>query len=321
MLNGIGCFDVTFLQLKQGSKPYQALPRCVAYTLQKPFEEEVKHLQKQDIIAHLGVDETVEWCNSFVLVPKVTGTVRLCLDTAWLNKMLIRLVHRGPTLNDILPRLNAKYLSLIDVNSGYHNLKLDERSSYLMTFRCQFGRYRYKQLPFGAALTGNMFQSKGDKIFKELLIVFGIADDILVVRYENDGKDHDDILWRVLQICKQVNLKLNKDKCHFRCTSVPFFGEVISWHTVKQDPQKLKALIKMPSPQSKKELQTFHGIINYFDKFSPNTANVCELLQKLMSSKTLCTWNTSYQALFDKVKSLIKDDVCMKFYDETKPCT
>ena len=36
---------------------------------------------------------------------------------------------RGPTLNDILPELNnAKYLSLIDVSSGYHNLKLDERS-------------------------------------------------------------------------------------------------------------------------------------------------------------------------------------------------
>ena len=28
--------------------------------------------------------------------------------------------------------------------------------------------------------------------------------------------------------------------------------------------------------------------------------------------------DASYQTLFDKVKSLIKDNVCMKFYDETK---
>ena len=28
-------------------------------------------------------------------------------------------------------------------------------------------------------------------------------------------------------------------------------------------------------------------------------------------------WNASYQALYDKTKSLIKDDVCMKFYYET----
>ena len=52
-----------------------------------------------------------------------------------LNQILIRLVHRGPTLNEILQKLsNAQYLSLIDVSSGYHNLKLDKRSSYLTTF-------------------------------------------------------------------------------------------------------------------------------------------------------------------------------------------
>ena len=48
-------------------------------------------------------------------------------------------------LNDILPKLtNVRYLSLIDVSSGYHNLKLDDESLYLTTFACQFGRYKYK---------------------------------------------------------------------------------------------------------------------------------------------------------------------------------
>ena len=31
------------------------------------------------------------------------------------------------------------------------------------------------------------------------------------------------------------------------------------------------------------------------------------------------TWNASYQQLFNKAKPLIKVDVCMKFYDDTKP--
>ena len=31
------------------------------------------------------------------------------------------------------------------------------------------------------------------------------------------------------------------------------------------------------------------------------------------------TWNASYQQLFDKAKYLIKVEVCMKFYDNTKP--
>ena len=193
--------------------------RCMAYALQKPFEEELKRLQKQDVIAPVGVDETSEYFNSFVLVPKANGKVMLWLDPAWLNQALIRPIHRGPTLNDILPRLsNAKYLSLTDVSSGYHNLNLNEKSSYMMMFTCQFGRYRYKWLLFGAAPAGDMFQWKIDEIFKDVLNVFGIAGDILVAGYEAHGKDHDETVQRGLQRCRQINLKLNKDKCNFRCT-------------------------------------------------------------------------------------------------------
>ena len=67
------------------------------------------------------------------------------------------------------------------------------------------------------------------------------------------------------------------------------------------------------------ELQVFLGIINYLGKFSPDTAEVCEPLCKLTSSKTTWICNTSYQQLFNKVKSIIKADVCMKFYNDAKP--
>ena len=71
VFNGIGCFEGTFsLQLKPDSKTYQVPPRHVAYALQKPFKEELEHLQRMDIITLLGVDELVEWCNSFVLYSK-----------------------------------------------------------------------------------------------------------------------------------------------------------------------------------------------------------------------------------------------------------
>ena len=222
----------------------------MAYTLQKPVQEELERLKKQDIIAPLGVSETSEWCNSFVLVPKDNGKVRLCLDLACLTQALIRPVHRGPTLNDILPKLNnVKYLSFIDASTGYHILKLDKKSSYLTMFACQFGRYGYKCLPFGAASAGNMFQRKIDEIFNDMQNVFGLTDNILVAGYEGDGRDHDKTVQRVLQRCKQINLKLNKDKCHFRCTSVPFFREVISRKGVQPDQQKIKALVDIPPPQ------------------------------------------------------------------------
>ena len=54
---------------------------------------------------------------------------------------------------------------------------------------------------------------------------------------------------------------LNKDKCHFRCISVPFFGE-ISRHGVQPDKCKLHMLTEMPTPKSKKKLQSFLVIMN-----------------------------------------------------------
>ena len=145
------CSEGTFsLQLKPDSKAYQVPPRCVTYVLQKPFKYKLDWLQKLDISTPLGIEETVEWCNSFVLVPKANGKVRLCLDPVRCNQALIRPMHRGPMLNDILPRLNnVKYMSIIDVSSGYHNLKLDEKSSYLTMFACPFGQYQCNRMVLG----------------------------------------------------------------------------------------------------------------------------------------------------------------------------
>ena len=159
-----------------------------------------------------------------------------------------------------------------------------------------------------------MFQHKIDENFNDLPNVFGIADDILVIGYNKDGTDHNEAVYKVLKHCQDVNLKLNKEKCHFRCMSIPLFGEVVSRQGIQPDPQKVRALTEMQVPKNKKELQAFLGIINYLNKFSPGALEVCEPLRKLMT----WTWNASYQQLFDKAKLLIKEEMCMKFYDDTK---
>ena len=114
----------------------------MAYELQKPFKKQLDQLQKMDIITPLGVDKTAEWCNSFVLVPKANGKVRLCLDPVRLNQALIRPIHRGPTFNGILSKLN--------------NVPILACTCISPTF-------------------WSMFQCKIDKIFSDMLNVFGIV--------------------------------------------------------------------------------------------------------------------------------------------------
>ena len=97
------------------------------------------------------------------------------------------------------------------------------------------------------------------------------------------------------------------------------FQEVISRHGVQPNPQKLKVLTDMLPPKTKKELQVFLSIIIYLDKVSPSTEDVCESPRKLTTAKAEWTWNAMYQNMFDKAKSIMKEDSCMKFYDETIP--
>ena len=67
-----------------------------------------------------------------------------------------------------------------------------------------------------------MLHRKIDELFNEVPNVFGIANDILVVGYDYDSTENHRTLCKALQIYGKENLKLNKEKCHFRSTSIPF---------------------------------------------------------------------------------------------------
>ena len=77
--------------------------------------------------------------------------------------------------------------------------------------------------------------------------MYGITDDTLITQFDNLGRDHDaTLIIKVLRICRQANLKLNKDKCLFQCTSIPFFAEIMLQSRVSSHPRDVQALIAMP---------------------------------------------------------------------------
>ena len=148
------------------------------------------------------------------------------------------------------------------------------------------------RLPFGLAPAGKMFESKIDEIFKDLPNVFDIADDILIVGYNVDGKDHDRTLKQVMQICHYENVTLNKSKCHFRNAQVLFLGEKVSHQDLRCKWTLENCMCLMIChPSNTTELQSSLGTIYYPGTFAPATAEVCEPLRKLTSMKTEWMWN------------------------------
>ena len=138
----------------------------------------------------------------------------------------------------------ANYVTITDASLGYYKLKLNKRSSYITTFACKLQRYRFTRLASGVTPAAGMFQCKIDRIFKVMPNVFGTADDISIVEYNSDERDHNGTLIQIVQICHQQNLKVNKNKCHFRCPKTPLFGEVTSREGVQPSPKKLCKLTK-----------------------------------------------------------------------------
>ena len=104
MLSNNGCWWYILIAGERRKQTISGSPEIHGICIIKPFKEEVEFLQNQKIIITLG-DETSEWCNNFVLIPKLNGKVYLCLDPAILNQALITQIHKGPTLKDIFPNL------------------------------------------------------------------------------------------------------------------------------------------------------------------------------------------------------------------------
>ena len=68
-----------------------------------------------------------------------------------------------------------------------------------------------------------MFHQMIDDIFKDLLNIFGLADNILIIHYDVNRRNHDKILRWVMQLCQYE--KLNWIKMSFQmCKGTIFFG-------------------------------------------------------------------------------------------------
>lgn len=57
---------------------------------------------------------------------------------------------------------------------------------------------------------------------------------------------------RVMVILEDAGLKLNQEKCQFEKTSVKFLGHVLSQEGLKSDPEKIKAINDLKTPEIRK---------------------------------------------------------------------
>ena len=166
-------------------------------------------------------------------------------------------------------------------------------------------------MPFGITVAGDVFQWKLDECFGHIKNLMVIADDVMIIGRNENHKDHDIAFTTLLHTARKCNIKLNYDKLKFKCTEVNFYSETYTTagHRLAQD--KIKAIVKMPPPCNKKEVQSFIGMINYLTKFSPRLTKLSEPVREVIKEKVPFNWGPEHQESFEALK---KELICMHQY-------
>ena len=318
VFTGLGLVDGEFhIELRDDARPTIHPPRKIPLSLMPKLKETLKKLTEMDVISK--VDKATDWVNSLVIVEKKDGSLRLCLDPKDLNKSIKREHYKPPTAETISSKLNGKRLfTVIDMSNCYWHKKLDEESSFLCTFNTPFGRYKFNRMPFGICVASDVAQRMVDDNFSDIPGVLAVHDVIIAGK---DTAEHDSALKHVLERARMRNIKFNRSKVQLRVNQVKYLGDIVTADGFKPDPEKIKAIIDMPEPQSRQDLQRLLGMVNYLSQYIPNMSEITAPLRTLLKKDTQWVWYDEHRNAIEKLKQALTNSTVLQYFNQDKPIT
>ena len=254
VFGGLGNLGEEFeIKLKPNATPHALFtPRHVPLPLRPKVEEELARMEEMGVISK--VDEPTPWRTGMVMVPKKSGSIRICVDLKPLNESVLREVHPLPKVDETLAQLTgAKVFSKLDANSGFWQIPLAEKSRLLTTFITPKGCYCFNKLPFGISSAPEHFQKRMSRILSGLEGVLCQMDDVLV--FGKDQSEHDQRLTAVLEHIEAAGAILNPEKCEFGRSELKFLGHLVNGDGIHADPDKTSAIREMAPPTNVSELR------------------------------------------------------------------
>ena len=114
-------------------------------------------------------------------------------------------------------------------------------------------------------------------------------------------------------------MTLNPDKMQFRLPKVSFFGHTWSDKGLAADPKKIEAVKKMKIPQDVETMQSFLGMINYLNRFSPRLAELSDPLRQICRQKEEFQLSEACKDAFHRCKEEISKSITLPYFNPKSP--
>jgi hypothetical protein len=119
---------------------------------------------------------------SYFIIPEKDKTVCFLSNFWEVNKRLVRKPFPIPKISTVLQEIEGfTFATALDLNMGYHTIRLDPDASKISTIIFPWVKYSYKRLPMGIAGSPDIFQGKMSELMESLEYVRAYLDDLLCI--------------------------------------------------------------------------------------------------------------------------------------------
>ena len=248
--------------------------------------------------------EYPEWLANVVLVKKEKGKWRLCIDFTEVNRSCPKDSFPLPRIDLIVDATAGhELLSFMDAFSGYNQISMDPDDQENTSFVTGQGTYCYQVMPFELKNTGATYQRLVNRMFQkqigESMEVY--IDDMLVKSTTTEL--HIAHLVEAFLILKEYNMKLNPAKCAFGVSTEKFLSFIVNNRGIEANPDKIKAVLDMPSSSSIKEVQRLTGRIAALSRFVSKASDKCQPFFQIL--KNAFQWDARCEEAFAALKTYL----------------
>lgn len=263
------------------------------------------------------------WSSPILLVKKKDNTYRFCVDFRRLNKVSVRDAYPLPYVSDTLDKLReAKYLSSLDIKSAYWQIPMSAESKQYTAFTVpKRGLFQFNRMPFGLTNAPATWQRLIDNVLGADLepYVFVYLDDIIIVTPTFDL--HLEVLLEVLRRIRDAGLKVSAEKCNFCRSELKYLGYVVDENGLHVDPEKVEAMLRIPSPSNVKEVRQFLGVVSWYRRFVENFSTLVAPLTNLLKKNRKFLWDSSCEEAFQAARQRLVSAPILMCPDYSLPFT